>query len=239
MDLSELFPVQAYGDLRVVQSRGAKLYALRSAINAIPQNEIIYASSPYGAGHITLAAACKDAGKKLTIVFPPKDDKQVEALFNSSAENGVRDGEGVHYMFNGRPLVCSYLVAQQSSDTFIMPFGFEFPEFYDALVDVYRDGLPKDASEFWMCMGTGVSVRALCDAFPDKQINAVSVNAPDEGSHGRAVVSRTRLDISTPLSPSLMPPFESSPHFDAKVWPYFENLAKDGAVFINHGPRVL
>lgn len=226
-DIFSIETLDATRNTKVIHGLSEKRHALSASISSIDAGTIIYPCSPYGAGHISLGHACYEAGKKAVCVFPR--NSQIYQSFTTAARTP-------EYLEANDPLEYSIQYARNNSGVFRMPDGFDFPEFNQTLIQIYKDGIPSDASEIWVCHGSGTSVRALCKAFPDTRIVAVDIGASRPGPYDRAEIIKSSFLLSEAIPQHQMPPFESSAHFDAKVWPYFKNYADEGAIFLNHGP---
>ena len=73
-------------------------------------------------------------------------------------------------------------------------------------------------------------------AFPDKEVNVVSVgHKMKQHEIGRANLYLTKYKFMQEVKEEDKPPFPSVPTYDAKAWPFIKQYAKPRALFWNVG----
>ncbi len=188
--------------------------------------EYVYASPVYGYAQIALAHAAKAQGKKALIFCARRRDKHprtVEA-FNAGANIFQVD---CGYMTVVRARAREYCASTPGAK--LLPFGLDVPEFIAALADVARSGVKKPPAEVWCVAGSGVLCRALQQAWPDAQFNAVRVGAEPSVGKAKLFVAPETFDQDAKIKP----PFPSCANYDAKVWRFIKQQARPGSLFWN------
>lgn len=110
----------------------------------------------------------------------------------------------------------------------LMPFGFDSPEFRDALAAV-ASALDLHPDEVWTVAGTGTLTRALQAAWPFARFHAVRVGMPP--TIGRAALHNAPEPFER--NASIRPPFPSCSNYDAKAWRFLREYARPGTLFWN------
>ena len=109
---------------------------------------------------------------------------------------------------------------------------------------LHRDILAKDIekdyniniSEIWSVGSSGTLTRGLQMAFPDKDVNVVSVgHKMRQHEIGRAKLYLTKYKFMQEVKEEDKPPFPSVPTYDAKAWSIMKKYAKKGSLFWNVG----
>ena len=91
-------------------------------------------------------------------------------------------------------------------------------------------------SEIWSVGSSGTLTRGLQMAFPDKEVNVVSVgHKMKQHEIGRANLYLTKYKFMQEVKKEDKPPFPSVPTYDAKAWAVMKQYAKKGALFWNVG----
>ena len=206
---------------------GTKVRVLMDVLSGISEDEVVYASHPYGYGAFALALACKKHGKRLTLFYPRiltlpkpmilavKQPHVTHRVFSGLKTQAEAYGMAEEY--------CRYLRAH------LMPIGFEFPDFFEGLVSVVR-ALGITPNEAWAVAGSGCLVRAMHKAWPNACINAVSLG------FDHVDVGACKMHVA-PEAPEqtaeIIPPYPSADFYDAKVWRFVKQYAEPGAVVWN------
>lgn len=186
--------------------------------------EVVYASPAYGYAQVALAYACRDIGIRATVFTARR--KRYHARTIEAREAGAQViGVPYGYLSVVQKAAREYAEAHGA---LLLPFGFDTPEFIEALASVARR-IPVDPSEVWTVAGSGTLSRALQLAWPQAQFHAVQVGRPP--NIGRATLYTApepfERDARVP------PPFPSTSNFDAKAWRFILRHASEGALFWN------
>ena len=194
--------------------------------------EFIYASPAYGFAQIALAAACRQAGKKATIVVAGR--KQRHPRTQLAADLGaelVEIGSGAYLTVIQKR--ARDLAAERGA--YLVPFGMEDEIFVEAIADLARE-LPGDPpAEVWSVAGSGVLTRALQRAWPDATFHAVQIGkAVDDPGRARLWEAPEKFEADARQPP----PFPSCSNYDAKAWQFMRKHAAPGALFWNVGADI-
>jgi hypothetical protein len=218
--------VERVGSLYVVRDDlipgGTKRRVIGRFITGYP--EVVYASPAYGYAQVALAYACADAGIQATIFTAARKQyhlRTIEAQRAGAHIIGVPYG----YLTNVQAKANAHT---ESTGALMLPFGFDFPEFGDALATEMRRADVKP-SEIWCVAGSGTLARALQQAFPSVPAHAVQVGRdPDVGAASLYTAPEPfERDAKAP------PPFPSTSNFDAKSWQFITRHAAPDALFWN------
>lgn len=190
------------------------------------KTEFVYASPVQGYAQIALAFACADAGKKGTVFLAKRAIRHPRTLAAIEAgANVVEVAPG--YLTNVQAKARVYC---RERGAVLLPFGLDCEEMIEALADVARS-LRLAPSEVWVASGSGTLTRALQRAWPEARHFAVQVGKEPWPGKADLLVAPEKFeqDAKEP------PPFPSCGNYDAKVWRFFRERAKPGALFWNVG----
>ena len=128
-------------------------------------------------------------------------------------------------------------VEENPKERVLFPLGLEHPTVIGSIIKVARKTLKDiDFSEIWSVGSSGTLSRGLQLAFPDKDVNVVSVgHKMSEREIGRAKFYRSEYNFDQPVGGGDIPPFPSAPTYDAKGWTFVKRFAKPNALFWNVG----
>jgi len=119
----------------------------------------------------------------------------------------------------------------RENGAYYMPIGCASDAFRAGLVAVAKS-LPVVPAEVWCLCGSGLLTSALLEAWPDAQINCVSLGM----AHLKVDESRVKL-YRAPEKPEepaeILPPFPSALYYDAKVWRFAEQHGSKDALIWN------
>jgi hypothetical protein len=184
----------------------------------------VYASPAYGYGQVALAYGCADAGKRAR-VFVAKRSR-----LHPRTEEAQRAGARIIEVPYGYMSVLRKAAAQYCavSGAKLLPFGFDFPEFIEAIAGIAWS-LPVSPGEVWCAAGSGATARGLKLAWPNAKFQVVQVGAvPDvPGATVHKAPERFEQDAR------VKPPFPSCSNYDAKAWQFVRLFARPGALFWN------
>jgi len=119
---------------------------------------------------------------------------------------------------------------------YLAPLGFDTEDNVDFLARMMRKAVTDEPKEVWAAVGTGVVLRALMRAFPKAAAYGVVVGKmPCTGGflnpYEKARMFQAPEKFFEPAT--VLPPFPSCPHYDAKVWRFILSHAAKGALFWN------
>ena len=108
-------------------------------------------------------------------------------------------------------------VEENPKERELFPLGLEHPTVIGSIIKVARQSLMDvEFSELWSVGSSGTLNRGLQLAFPDKDVNVVSVgHKMTEREIGRAKYYRSEYKFDQPVTDDDMPPFPSVPTYDA------------------------
>lgn len=187
-------------------------------------HEWVYASPAYGYAQIALALTCRDMGKQATI-FTAKRKALHPRTLEAKAAGAKIVQVPYGYLSNVRAKAAAYANAVGAG---LLPFGFDFPAFTDALTCVAR-ATGIDPAEVWTVAGSGTLSRALQIAWPKAAFKMVQVGSiPDTG---RAILYKAPEAFGDDAR--YRPPFPSCSNYDAKAWQFVKRHGQPGALFWN------
>jgi hypothetical protein len=215
---------------------GSKMRFVDKFIRDTKAKEIVFGSCPAtGYAQISLPAVCNKYGKK-TILFMAK-----------------RNEENLHeYQIRGRDLGAEYkwvnmgmlsvtqhrarkYYEEDKDNRVLFPIGLEHPSVVGSIIKVARQ-LPITPTEVWSVGSSGTLNRGLQLAFPDAEVNVVSVgHKMSEREIGRANFYKSEYPFYKPCKDDEKPPFPSAPTYDAKAWKFIKKHGSEGALFWNVG----
>ena len=121
----------------------------------------------------------------------------------------------------------------------ILPLGLEEKRVFEDIRDLAKNieiEYNINISEIWSVGSSGTLTRGLQMAFPDKDVNVVSVgHRMKQNEVGRAKLYMSDYKFTQEVKDKDKPPFPSVPTYDAKAWPVMKKYAKKGALFWNVG----
>lgn len=186
--------------------------------------EVVYASPAYGYAQVALAHAALAAGIRCTIFTAQRQHwhgRTREAITAGARVIGVPFG----YLTNVQAKARRYAA---ETGAFLLPFGFDTPEFGARLAQV-ASALPVSPAEVWCVAGSGTLTRALQLAWPAASHHAIQVGRPPE-------IGRATLHVAPEAferDARVRPPFPSTSNFDAKAWQFISRQASSDALFWN------
>ena len=206
---------------------GTKQRVLTEMLAGSKKPDFVYPAHPYGHGAVALAHATKSLGYGLALFYPKVF--AVSRMMNLAIKHRHVSYYIVESMEKQTDLVQIAKDYAEFYDSVLLPVGFDMPEFSERLIELAR-GLPIVPDEVWTVAGSGCLARALCDAWPNANVNAVSLGF-DHLNAGRAKV---HLAPETAEQAAMeMPPYPSSEYYDAKVWKFAKEMGSEGALIWN------
>jgi hypothetical protein len=183
-----------------------------------------YASPAHGYAQVALALACRDAGKHATIFTARRAQPHARTLEAAAA------GATIVYVRPGYLSVCEARAREWASSygSKLLPFGLAAPRALELLA-LAALATGEDPPQVWCAAGSGMLSRALQLAWPQAQHFAVQVGAVTDVGKAWPLLAPERFEQPAEFPP----PFPSCAEYDAKVWRFFREHARDGALFWN------
>ena len=117
----------------------------------------------------------------------------------------------------------------------LLPLGLEEKRVFEDIRDLAKNietDYNINISEIWSVGSSGTLTRGLQMAFPDKEVNVVSVgHKMKQHEIGRAKLYLTKYKFMQEVKEEDKPPFPSVPTYDAKAWSIMKKYAKKGSLF--------
>ena len=217
---------------------GSKIRFVDKFIRDIPQKEVVFGSSPAtGYAQISLPAVTSKYGKK-TVLFMAKRSPE---NYHEYQKRGMSLGAEYKWVNMGMLSVTQArareYVNENPQERVVFPIGLEHPTVIASIIKVARKHIdPTKISEIWSVGSSGTISRGLQLAFPQLDINVVSVgHTMSEREIGRAKYYRSEYKFAKAIPESEMPPFPSAPTYDAKAWKFVKEFGKPNCLFWNVG----
>ena len=227
--------VENHNGIKVVRddllNGGTKRRAFSIYVNSRPEvNEFVYASPRQGYAQLSLAYACRDAGKKCTVTVPQGErywltDKAVEVGANIIE---VPMGFLTNIQYEAKKY-CYH------NNALLIPFGGDDPIIIEAMTQTALS-LNLNPKEVWTVMSSGVLSRGLQSAWPNAKVYGVRIgHNTTKREQGRAKTFKSKYQFHQECKEIERPPFPSSLTYDSKAWTFIKNKASKGALFWNVG----
>lgn len=190
---------------------GTKVRALVQYLQ--PGTRYVYASPVFGHAQIALAVACNTVDCDITIFTPKR--KTLHPTTRQAIANGADVVQVPYgYMTNLRHKAREYAAGGLITEPCVLlPFGLDTPEIVDLIAGVARD-LPVQPDHVWCVAGSGVLTRALQQAWPEAEHNAIQIGAVPDAGNAKVQQAPVKFhEIS-----KTRPPFPSCLNYDAKAW---------------------
>lgn len=217
---------------------GSKIRFIDKFIRDVPQKEIVFGSSPAtGYAQISLPAVTNKYDKK-TVLFMAKRNPE---NYHEYQKIGMELGAEYHWvnmgMLNVTQSRAKKYVEENSDERVLFPIGLEHPTVIGSIIKTARKYIdPNTISEIWTVGSSGTLNRGLQLAFPNLDINVVSVgHTMSDREIGRANYYRSEYKFDKAIKESEMPPFPSAPTYDAKAWKFVKEFGKKDCLFWNVG----
>jgi hypothetical protein len=196
------------------------------------EDTLVYVAPRVGWAPISLAKLCNMYGKRLVLFAPasrvPSKHQQV------AMELGA---EMRFYRVAAMPnLQAKAKEFAEKHGYMFAPLGLRHPLVTAAIIATCdrlakEHGVPK---QVWCAMSTGVLSRGLQMAWPKAEHHGVAVARNIQaGERGNAIIHSHPYAFTQDEMPALAPPFPSASNYDAKVWRFMSEHARNGAWFWN------
>jgi hypothetical protein len=197
--------------------------------------EFVYAGPDNGHGQLSISIICNALSKKTTLFLQSSTGKNSDLV-----DRSIKHGAKVYlYTDRLRNVVneARKYVARTPGSLFI-PLGVDTTEYQRLMVKSIKSSFPDDivVKRMWVTVGSANLLKSLSVVFPDTEFIIVRVGKkvyldeyPDLESRIVATYdATTKYKFSHNVKESDAPPYPSSKTYDAKMWAYILNDAKDG-----------
>lgn len=221
--------VETIGRFQVVRDDylpgGSKMRYMLPLIAGIDAAEIVYASPAVGYAQIALAHTCRILGKRAVVFVAKRARPHARTLAAKAA------GAAVYQVPCGYLTVVQARARRYAADTgaHLIPWGVDVPAALEHFAAAART-IPAPR-EVWACAGSGALIRGLQRAWPDAAFHAVRVGAAPDAGAARVHTAPERYEQTARLPP----PWPACDNYDAKVWRFAKDGARDGALIWNVG----
>jgi hypothetical protein len=197
--------------------------------------EFVYAGPDNGHGQLSISLICHALGKKITLFLQSSTGKNSELV-----ERSIKYGARVHlYTDRLRTVVEeAQKYVDRTPGSLFIPLGVDTAEYQRLMVRAIRTAFPKDiiVKRMWVTVGSANLLKALSVVFPDTKFIIVRVGKkvyldkyPDlESRIVSTYDATTKYKFSHNVKETEAPPYPSSRTYDAKMWSYIVNDAKNG-----------
>lgn len=209
---------------------GTKKRVLENIAHLFPEDIWVYPASYLGAAPYAMALVASELGKKVHLLLPAGETVEPADTFKKTIQlpNVTTEVvEGAQTQYGTRPRAKEYA---EENNARLFPMGFDMPEFREELVEVVKSA-EIDAPEIWCIGGSGTLARSLQKAYPDTPVYVASVHAENADFTGVAGVYVTPEAFVEKAE--VTPPYPSMQEYDAKVWRFVKEHAKEGACVWN------
>lgn len=193
------------------------------------ESELVYTGATSGAAQVLVAWAAKLSGKKATLFVPVYSNQPEHPMLKRAKELGAQ----VIYKRNAKlfELRQAATTHYKQRKAYLVPFGLEEAPFISELIKNLKRNIPDElrytTKTIWLVYGSGVLLKVLKDVFPRAQFSAVVVGKKPKTTQ----LDRTHFYFSEEQfwdPAKVLPPYQSIPEYDAKVWRFVVDHAKDG-----------
>lgn len=240
--------ISRHDDIEVIRDDllgvGSKVRGLDYIIGHDPNyahiKEWVFGSCPaVGYAQISLPVLCKKYGKKAVLFMAERNMNNLHPY----QKRGLELGAEYHWVPDGMLPVTQKrardYVAEKPESRAVFPIGLEHETVLGSFIKIART-LPTP-DEFWSVGSSGTLNRSLQLAWPEAKAFVVSVgHTMSEREIGRAHMIKSPYKFNQHVKKSELPPFPSSPWYDAKAWPvmmewYKSHSKPDKVYFWNVG----
>jgi len=210
---------------------GTKQRGLVPLMENSPATEFVYAGPTTGYAQVALAYAAKLTGKKATIII------NKETIIHPFTNKAYNYGAHIIRINNGhlrkiQQKAQNYVNERPYSE--LIPFGGNSEKFIEYMYDSIMDALPQELIEnnpkrMWLVCGSSTLLQVLYRVFPRTEFIIIQIGKKiwdDQLQLYRTTkyVANERFQEKA----FVMPPYPSVATYDAKLWIYASQHAKDG-----------
>lgn len=198
--------------------------------------EFVYASPAYGYAQVAITVAANILNRNATIFVAKRKDKHPNTAL--AEELGAKIVEVPYgYLVVVKKHASDYVDADPDR-RFLLPWGLSDPIFKSYLAQSLHKNIPKVApgSNVWIVVGSGTLFETLAEVFPPYvKFNLVQVGA--EYEIPPELEDRVDEIYVTPekfeQKAKILPPYPSNLWYDAKLWRFVLEHAKNGDIVWN------
>lgn len=212
----------------LVLKGGTKSRAAEFLISTLKKDVVVYVAPRVGHAGIAIMELCKLYNKEAIFFMPSSaiiSDHQA-AIIDMNPKDVIF--ERIAAMPNLNRLAKKY--ADQNGYEFL-PFGLNHPYTIAGFVRACEELLKnyKEPEELWSAVSTGVLTRGLQIGFQNTKMKGVAVaRNMKQGELGRTDIISEPLPFLSNEKKENLPPFNTVPSYDGKVWKYIEkNSSRD------------
>lgn len=203
---------------------GTKARVLPEILAGLNAEEFVYASPAYGYAQIALAYSAREIGKAATVFVAKR--AELHPWTAKAKQAGAKIVQVPYgYLSNVQAKAKAYAA---EAGAYYLPFGFDFPLFQQRLAEMAAK-LDVQPQEVWSVAGSGTLTRALQQAWPGAEFNAVQIGAVPKAGKANVIQAAEKFEQNAKVKP----PFPSCSNYDAKAWRFIQQQAKPGALFWN------
>ena len=201
--------------------------------------EFVYGGCPAnGYAQLSLTLQSKAYGKKAVFFMAKRSLDNLHPYQKQALEYGA----DIRWVPNGMLQVTKARAREYANEDpkkrILLPLGLEHPKVLEDIRELAKDieiEYNINISEIWSVGSSGTLTRGLQMAFPNKDVNVVSVGHKMKEGVGRAKLYLSKYKFTQEVKEEDKPPFPSVPTYDAKAWPVMREYAKKGSLFWNVG----
>lgn len=212
---------------------GTKRRAFNVFVESFPNiDEWVYASPRQGYAQLSLAYACRDLGKKCTVVVPKGKHYWLTDEAIDKGANVIEVPMG--FLTNIQSKARKYVETHEGAG--LIPFGGDHPIIIEAMMNEALSLDIEPPKEVWSVLSSGVLSRGLQAAWPNAKVYGVKIghNTTDR-ERGRAEFFTSPYKFQQECKEKDRPPFPSSLTYDSKAWNFIKKHASPGSLFWNVG----
>lgn len=222
---------------------GGSKQRMYKGFSNIKEREIVYAGPNTGMAQVALSIIGKYWGKDVTIFTNSTPGGSYTRMTARAARYGAKimlqaDKTILGTVENKAKTYCRGKNQGKKDDAYCCPFGLDSKELREAWVEEVKSLIPPDMKpkRMWLATGSGTLVKMLNDVFPDTEFHAVQVGKkinPNLLGNKKLFIHPVSLRFEQPTND--LPPYDSVPEYDAKVWSIMMKEGKDGDYIWNVG----
>lgn len=230
--------VEKHGKFFVVRDDllgcGSKVRFIDHLIRNDPAEEWVFGgANKVGWGPISLTHVCNRYNKKATFFMAKRETPtwhQQKVLDMGGTINWVNMG-----MLNVTLARANQYCERSPNTRKTLPLGLEHPSVLASVIKVARALECIDQiSEIWTVASSGTLNRGLQLAFPHLPAHAVQIgHKMTERELGRAKLYVSKYKFDKAVKENELPPYPSEIFYDAKIWSFVNEHAKENALIWN------
>ncbi len=229
---------------------GTKQRLLGRALEKIAQKEIVYAGPASGFAQVALAFSTFLYGKTGTAFLSNSSDSKEKNILTEIAEvfglKVINSGDSKPWSLRESEAAAKTYVDRDRHHRFLLPFGLKdvegsllYTSFYDALREAIDEKYltTNPPKRLWVTAGSGFLLNILHAIWPNTTFLYVQVGKTvyeDQVSHIKNKIKYTAPENFAEDANEL-PPYDSVPWYDAKLWQFFEKDGQEGDFIWNVG----